>query len=1394
MTIQEIKIKLDELVHEYIYVNKDLNKNLEKKLNQVIFFFNGLDNPLEAIKDILRERNNENYAAYDYFLEKILTSIKKETRINILNNKNVYSPLFKNNMLFFYIWNSLKYKEKMDYLKKCQKFTEIEVLLINKTFENLSLKNSIVRDILTNEELLKKIPSFTISLNYSKALLKYIPLDNYELAKIFTKKTYTALLLKKCQSFTEFYKIYQSNNNIFKLLEKNGLIFKNHDNKIIYEFILKNNNFIGKFHTKYLTLFNIVEISKMYKNSNLDGDSYAVLTDQLYKYNNELANEYYSEEKIKRCSLHSLCEYPFDNIGLTLKETIFHNYNLFNRFIDTIMIQAINNYFEEDDILSLLRTPSFVEDISDYAIELLLNKLSFKTVFNMLQSKTILEKVNNLNVVLSSNDSIFMKGYLDSPALINKTDHNMIYEMLLYFNSEEVLYYLSVPYINNKLSNCEIINLCIQKNISIQEIINENSLMEKLNKDDIINYIDHCWESNIDLTIFNDKNIAKLLFNLTDEQVLKIDFDEVNYLFETIRMKSILSTQITKYTLLTYKSVLASYLVFGLNKTIELISNGNKDITLDDVRELKDSVINEKLLKYREDNASLIQNISNKVIDNLKLLEGYNDINSFAKVLRRNTYLDNIVFLMLDSNYDSYNKIIEVFYNSLKYYNYNIYESKKEIYDYCNGFVKKFINNKYIQYENDFDKIILSNFKLKENILYSKRNEIGKEYLNKLKLKIFVRALTDPNKDSYKYAFREDYPISDIKEKFIKYLKHSEVDFDSVLEHVLIPLVNERFDKINCLKQLNIIKPKNYDLYYDYIEDLKHVTILNTEIENLKKKYDEDELLQIMNYICYGNKINFKIKVKEIRNFDKLANLISYLTGEIYVDKSSLKFIYTDNLDIYNTDEIIEYNNYINILDEIIAKTNNYVKRHMVTSKIKEYFAHDYLKVVNKEQFVLPISDKYYELKRRVFSLKDLENIFNGFDISNYKEVDSSLNDFLFNNKNLVMVADGYYEGIIDNFGLIISEWKRIKEKCKELEIDIDQYNLITIHNVLRLLDFDFGNIGNNISNDIIKSLCDDSYYIDLDLNSRISNLINLYQNSFKSIYTTVPYIDVKSDNYRIKVVDKYDQEMYRCFRNSIYKIGARGNDFLHYAVLNKNGFKVVIEKDNSIISRFFGLRNGNTIYLNSMEGMPDSFYKDLLHLFANQLIEQTKDDVEPIEFVTIVNNGLFNSDNGLKIDNTICPIVDNPINFAFDDYEVFMNYPNLNTISENGFYTNYGDNITTLLASSLIVDKNNFKYYDPDDKYCRRRNSVIKLSNNIESGYLAKINMIIKMCELENIDVDYKGDISLSLMRSIYLGDDFVLFESNTDQIIKYVLPYDKRAMREIDLIMESLKERTMN
>ncbi len=1388
MKINELKVILEDIIHSLLYKSSELTKKDETNLKAITKYLQNSENLLEDLRILMSTKTNENYFMYDKYLNEFLSNLNKNQIKEIIYNQSDYEDIIKDHQIYISLWNTLSNDEKITYLKEKKKYNQTDLSFINEDLNNTNLQDSeIISIIINNDDILSKIPNNSINLNYSYSILSLLNLNDDEICRILTKESFTKILLKKCKSFEDFYNLYMSNKEIYSSIKPNSLIFNNADNEAIYDFLLTNPNFIGKFNPKYLELFSIIEITKISKDKDLDSESFSSIIQKLYKYNNDEANQYFSEDNLKRCPKDSISVYPFEDLDKELESKIFTNYSLFNRFIDTILIEAINNKFSEEDIVNNLRDDNFINDTSSYAIELLINKLSFKAAFNMLQRKIIFDKITNLHIKVTDKDSIFVKGYLDSPILIYKSEHNMIYEMLNLLNSEDVLYYITLPYILENLSNYEIINLCINKMLDINKVLDITELFNEFNTTDTITYIDRYFENKLDLTIFKNNLLIKKLFSLSDKQINKIDFDEVNYLYETVRMKSLLSKQDFKPTVLSYKSILISYLTLGLEATLKIVNNGNMDITLDEVKNLQKDIINERILIFKENNSSIFQNMSKKIINSLKDIEPTDNINDFAKAIRKNTYLDNVLYIMLDNNFDTYNSIIDRFYDYLRYSSYDKYNAKKQLYDYTNSFTSLYIDNKYNEYNRNFDKLIMKNFKPKEKVIYSKRKEFGNQFIDKLKFKLFVRALTDPHKESYINYFKDNYPINKIKDKYLKILASKDVDFDSILEHVLTPIINDRFDKENCLNKLGIKKPKDADIYIKYLKDVNTTTELNAKIESLRSTYSDYNVLEIMNSICYKDELSFKIQPSLKKIITKYQDIVTNLNGEIYIDKNTYKFIYKDNIDIYNIDEIIEYNNYIEILDDIIAKTYNYANRIISTDKVKEAFNHDYLKALEKEEFTFPITNKYYELRKRVLSIKDFENIFNGYDIINYQKISSDLKKFLINNKNLIMVADGYYDGIVDNLGLIISKWDKIKEYTTNLDLDINSMSLINIENILTLINFANNPLAKILDKNVIKSTYDDGYYEVLDLNKRIEILMNLFKDSFKRVNSTIPYLDYIDNDYEIKVLDTYNQDIFKCISGSLYKVGAIGNDFLHYTILNKNGMQLGIYYNNKLVAKILGVRNGNTLYLNALEGLKDTEYNELLRNFAIRLISITKDDNEPIEYVTIVNNNIYQSRNGLNVDTTLCPIINNPINKVYLDYEEFGS--NKSLLNPEDIYTNYEDNISTLLASNGVVDKNNFKYYDADAKYLRKRNTVIKLSNNIGEEYLDKISAIMYLYHLEYPEEPME-DISLGMMKTIYLGDDFILFITEKNNYIKYVLPYDERASKEVGLIINEIEE----
>ena len=96
MNIEEIKNKINNLTDTILYKSIDLGENEEKDLEQIITYFKNNKNTLDDLKFILKDRNNDNYPAYEKVLIEILTKVSKEVKLNILYNSDIYIDILKN--------------------------------------------------------------------------------------------------------------------------------------------------------------------------------------------------------------------------------------------------------------------------------------------------------------------------------------------------------------------------------------------------------------------------------------------------------------------------------------------------------------------------------------------------------------------------------------------------------------------------------------------------------------------------------------------------------------------------------------------------------------------------------------------------------------------------------------------------------------------------------------------------------------------------------------------------------------------------------------------------------------------------------------------------------------------------------------------------------------------------------------------------------------------------------------------------------------------------------------------------------------------------------------------------------------------------------------------------
>lgn len=703
----------------------------------------------------------------------------------------------------------------------------------------------------------------------------------------------------------------------------------------------------------------------------------------------------------------------------------------------------------KDEILNLLRNQEFLLQINAKDLEKIINQLDFKSLFNIIQNNIILDKISSINTNILEKDSFFFPNFLDSVTLVKKSNSHMIYDMLNYLSNDAILYYLVCPYIRAKLSDVELVELLYKKEIPFNDILENEDLFNAIPFNLLTNYINRLWLQNPNSKIIN-KKVIKKLFDINDEILDSINLEEVNYLFETIKTKNLLSIQETKITISSYKALLSSYLVFGINKTLEIINNGNKGINANMINVLQKEIIDYKLTEFYSQNFNILHNITENILSNLKLIKSKDEKN-FKEKIAENSYLSSIINFIIDYNYMTIDNITKFLYNI----NLQVDDilKQKELSNFCNNCVNHILKKIEKEIKSNTIENSLKHFELKKKPREKEYRKISTISLQRISLKLFVEALKG---NIYSYAFKNENTTSFLT-SYRNFIKKTGFEENYFIENILVPLSNGNFEITSFLEKLGINKPYSYNLYIDTQKKKENISEINSYLKELKKKYNPDTLLEIINYILYGTKINNKIHKKDLEVIKEIQINISEILENFTFDKENLEINLESSCVIPNDYELLKFMAAKERIEKIIKKTINYLNRHMNKKAIKEKHFKEFLDLTCNSLATLPFNDINYTLIVRTFTFTDLERIFEGFDIKEKFVQDIDLEKWLLNNQLIVLTAEGYLKDTI-NLGFIISNWHSIRNICQGLNIDIKELNIFDCYKILQENTFKLDN------------------------------------------------------------------------------------------------------------------------------------------------------------------------------------------------------------------------------------------------------------------------------------------------------------------------------------------------
>ncbi len=1341
MTVNQIKDVFNKIIDYRLYINNVLPPSLQSEYDEVIS--NTINSPSisSLISELVSLKNNDNALIYNGLLSGFIKDLElKPADITTLLNNTEAATIDDYHKA---LWDLLLPNDKITYLESKQSFNEFDTSLINYACQKNynPQKNMILNYLITENGVYSKLANNSLDLLINDTNLSSFDLENELFCQKLSNSSYQILIIKKFPLINEFLTYYLNHQSLMTKINKYSLSFKDLDQESL-----------DLVWQKAPALWQLVKEDQIkgFGQKNIKA-----------KINNELD---LSISDLAKAPDFSLDFYPTNIAKIKQKPS------LLIKFSPSFITLIINNEFNEEDKISILRNEALIKGMDSLAIEQIIARMSFKAAFNLLQSQIILNKIQNFSAQVSNQDSLLIKGFIDSPALINKATHEMITKMLLTIESQDCAYYLTRPYICNKLMNGELITVLSTKLIDLANLDNNDIVLSRLSRSDLELYVDAFWLQDVNLKIINNELVYQKLFNLTDDQMTKIEIEEINYLFETIKTKSNLTIQCTKVSLASYRSVLHSYLALGLKKSLELMNNGNKIISFDKLKKTKQDFIQSSLLDFKIEHSNILESLHQKIINNLDLLAKNNLVNLESDLMANHFFAD-LIKQVRESGYADFEEIITVLALYLNQKKEDNLQAKKQIFAFSNGFVEHLLAKEEEKQRKEFEKLLDHHFEIKEAVAFRKRTVFGKQYLQTLKWQLLAKLLTNPQDSKrFSFALKRNVEGEELKDLLQKKLKLTDSSFQQVIDFIIKPTAQNKFALDDCLKALEIDKPEGYDNYRQYQDEAQLIGKFNSYLTSKKNNFSSEQKMAIINYACYKTPLSLPQTIKEKNIIKGYQTELVKFRKRIIIDKTKMQLEYAKKYLLENEDSVYDYENYYIELTNIIKIIQKFISYYFDEIKIKDHYSQKYTQVISQVNLDLPLNAKYYEPKKRLFGLHDFEKIFDTSDLSDVKKLSKTVIKKLFSNYDLIIIAEGYWPKI-NCFGKLLAKITQIESICKDLKINFNHLNLADLVNLTNQI--------NGIDN-VIYNMINKDNLAALQENMNASSIIRLGIDVLQQGDSTIPYLKGNVEDITYTRVYSLNELNSEAFISSEL-------DLTKYCLLNKNGALINVLSEQQVIGTIKLVRNGNTVYIHPFKLQKEVNINNLLNHLADNLIATSSNSNEPIELVICYSDELALASN-IALESSLTGILDQPINTCFDDYRIFINH----YTKEHSLKTKYGYYPAYLLSANIPFDKYAIKTYDPKANYLRPRGKIMTISPLASKEEINQVNYLLYnylegIDDSNNIIREYE-EIDINKYAVIYYGDDWLITINKDNEINKYVLPYDLKAITETDSLIQNL------
>lgn len=987
MDMENTRRLLEEILSYSLYTDDNLSTELKSKLNSIITFLNQNTDKINFLKRLEQYRSNNNAYAFDRYLSIIINKLELTTpeKLTLLNLDIPYYQTLG-------LWNKLNIPTKLNYLDSKNFLSKLDIKRINYTINN---KKDMLEKLVN--PIIKKIPENSLFLND-------LPKD------LITKKD---LFSKLCDSVITNYinKYYYLGSDLNKLINTGLIRYAKNYSITLYNLdkdtLMKSLNITPTILAKLNSELTIKLIDKDYLASLLTHNFSRNLNNTI-KELNMLSNnntKYLTRDYLEKCPNNSIYLYSPDDKLLNLFKS---NYTYLLKLHNDTLVYLVNNKFSEEERVSLLRNQNFVNNLPDNYLEAIINKMTFSNVFNMLQNITILGKMKNINVSLRAYDKIFITGYLDSPALVNITDNKMLNNMFNLISPIETSKYLSYPYIYTKFKTYDIVNILINSKLNIYT--DSPKLLKVLRLDEIKYYLNKLISNDAiryDL-LFNDytlKTILGINISLSSEEK-----EDIKYLFDLILIRGNTTLECNTSDLESFKSIIASYHLFGLTKTKELYENGNQYNSLEEVNKIGTSYVSYFFENFNDqiNIEEILSIITSKDFKNPKLITLINKMNTYKYSNITNTK-------EVLKNYLEYSKISkENAYQTIKTFliNYNNYLEEYQMGIYAKRFLK-------IKYQN---------YRLKDNLYYAYQEKYTKEFIKLKKLEAFSSFLSD-NK-SYSTWFIKDN--TNLINTLNDYLSRYNYKLDITLDKIIKPFL-KGLSISDIISNLGYNRPAYYEIIkYERSEKIK-LTKINNKLKGILKKFNNADKIILLNYLAYGLTPNIIIDKETLVSLNKYKQTITNFNGKVNVNKIELKL---DYISIINLTNDLELKNYSKIYIETINIINYFkglASKYISTDIIKQVYKDEYIKGLN--DYIMPInsSDSDIVLIKHKMYLDKFKMLFSKISLEKEIKLSEEVKNRLI--EIIPYLIDNYFIDLTYNYSVLfknnitledINNWNKI--------------------------------------------------------------------------------------------------------------------------------------------------------------------------------------------------------------------------------------------------------------------------------------------------------------------------------------------------------------------------------